>query len=68
MTKEFFVKAGTEDGIPARSLEILWEGRPSIVDHLPENEDTRQDLRSTNADMKDDLIELASIFTGEATA
>ena len=71
MTKEFFVNAGLEDGLPLKALEILWEGRPSIIDLIPENEATRTDLRKTNEEMLPELLELVAITddaNGEATA
>ena len=58
MTYEYFRDAGLEDGLPLSGLNILWEGRPPIVDLIPENDDTRKDLKNTNAEMKDEILEM----------
>jgi len=69
MTKEFFVKAGIEDGIHPEALEILWNDRPGIIDLIPENESTRKELKLTNGEMKDSLDELVALLhKDEATA
>ncbi len=66
MTKEWFTKAGLEDGIPQVAIDVLWADRPGIIDLIPENEKTREDLRQTNLDMKDSLIELAADLAKDA--
>lgn len=66
MTKDFFVKAGLEDGIPATALEVLWEQRPDIIDLIPENDLTRKELKDTNVEMKESMIELAAMVAGNA--
>ena len=60
MTKEYFTKAGLEDGLPQKAIDLLWSGRPEIIDFIPENENTRNELRVTNAEMKESLIELVA--------